>query len=199
MLPLIWGTLFHDMCLFFASAFPDEPDEEEIESMIALLTNFFKRLPCQSPCAIEAVAYMKEFPFSKYIKSRKTLLEYLVTFHNHLNAKDGKKSDWTVLEALTAAHARHGSSIRALSRADQVRCEDHKMIYEIATENNKLRDQLHLPMREDVKREFQDEDYDFSKYYRAYDPNEPRIDISTVAIVVCSLLLFFIIIMAVIG
>jgi Erv1/Alr family protein len=191
MMGLIWGPLLHDILLFIASAYEEKPSEKQQESMLLCITHIFANLPCKDPCAIEATTYIEKNPID--VTSKDALLLYLVTFHNRLNATDGKKADWTVLEALAAAHARHGSSIRSLARADQVRVEDHKLIQDLIQENNDFREKIGLPWR---RKENEKMDYDFSKHFKPYDGPESTIDISVFLIVVISMILFFVFIMA---
>ncbi len=203
MSPLIWGTLLHDLLLFIASAYPDKPSEERQKSMLLFIIHCFANVPCQEPCAMEASKYAHDH--APDVSSRKALLEYFVTFHNWINEKNGKKSDWNALTAVSAAHARHGSSIRSLARADQVRVEDHKMMQEIIKENNQLREQLGLPWRRENEYfagenwEKQKLDFDFNKYFQPYNGPESKFDISIMLIVVVSLIVFFVFVMAFVG
>jgi hypothetical protein len=203
MMSLIWGHLLHDVLLFFASSYSSNPSDAQKESMNLFLVHCFANLPCTDPCGIEASKYIHNHPFD--VSSRETLLKDYVKFHNYLNEKDGKRSDWTVLEALAAAHLRHGSNIRALGRSDQIRVEDHKMMQELIQENNKLREKLGLPWEKDNqfesganwKKDKEKPDYDFAKHFKPYNGSEdPMVDISTIAIIVFSLIIFFVFIMA---
>jgi hypothetical protein len=197
MMQIIWGTLAWDMLLLFAQAYPDEPSEKEQESMFLFLTHFFARVPCQLPCGEETKVYVNKHPIT--VTSKQAVLTYIVTFHNYVNEKTAKRSDWTVLEAIAACSLRHASNLRALSRADQTRIEDHQMMKELMEENNKLREQLGLPWKKE------NPDYetgiDFTKKLNEkvapmYQGPEDIIDISTILIVVLSLIIFFAFMMA---
>lgn len=195
-MPIIWGTLTWDMLLLFAQAYPEEPTKEEQKSMYLFLFHFFARLPCKSPCSDNAEKYIKEHPIN--VSSQKALLSYIVTFHNHVNEKDGKRSDWTVLESIAACSLRHASNLRTLSRADQMRVEDHQCIKELIDENNTLRAQLGLEWKK-PNPDYDgglDDDFVANAIKPLYEGPNDIIDISTILIVVISLIIFFAFIMA---
>jgi hypothetical protein len=188
-----WGCICHDLLLFIASAYKDDPKREDRESMQLLIKHLFRNLPCLE-CCIEASAYIHQFPVD--VSSRKALLQYLVTFHNHLNTKLGKKDDWTPLEAMNAASARYFSNLKQLSRAEAMRIEDHLLMRELVRENNQLKQSLGLPLRNDVDVQ----DYDLSTYYNSFTQSgDQKFDIQSVLLAVFSVLMFFIIIMCVLG
>jgi hypothetical protein len=167
MYPPIFGTLFHDMMLMIAEGYPHNPKPEHQESMRLLFLHLFKNLPC-SDCSMSAIAYIKHHPID--VSGKKALLSYLVTLHNHINEKLGKKNDWTVLEALAALAARHRSNLSNLARADQMRVEDHQLMKKVMEENNAYRLQLGLPLRNDVVSET-DYDLDLDSFYASFSNN----------------------------
>jgi len=209
--PLFWGPIGHDFILFMVSeSYPDKPTEDEQKQMGDTLMGIFRFLPCVSPCSNKATIYVKENPLT--LESKDALLLWLVTFHNDLNAKKIKptKSNWTVLEALRAAHSRYGTSIRTLDRASQMRVEDHKMIQELLEDNNQMRTKLGLAWRTDIEnttgvfdensRKQRDEiGTNFQKYFEPYDPDQWRIDVSAILVAVIAVLVLFVVMMAILG
>jgi hypothetical protein len=102
----------------------------------------FKVLPCPA-CSYHAIKYEKENPV--IVSSGQDLFEWLVTLHNDINKRTGKKSDWTQKEAKDAIIKRYFSDARELSRAQKIRLEDHQMLIRLKVENRILRKKLNLP------------------------------------------------------
>lgn len=187
----VWGPICHDLLLFIANSFSENPTKEESESMRLFIINLFNNLPCED-CKLHAMNYLHEHPIQ--VSSKKQLLNDIVTFHNTLNLKDGKKSDWTPLEALSAASARYFTNFRKLERAQQIRLEDHRLLQDVVKENNELRMALDLPLRNDSN----NEDYNtMSEYFNSFsDSSTTSFDVSIVLIVVVTVILFFLLLMA---
>lgn len=142
MWPGIFGPLVHDVLLMVAMAYPHKPNDDQQESMMLLLTHLFKNLPCPQ-CATHASAYL--LAKKPDLSSGEALFDWLVVFHNDVNERTGKRSDWTVEEARKSLLDRHFTDIRNLSRAMSVRVEDHRQIMALKAENMVLRKKLDMP------------------------------------------------------
>lgn len=193
--PLIWGQICHDMLLFICAGYADDPTQEEKESMQLCIFHLFKRLPCQE-CAINAASYVAAHPIN--VNSRKELIQYIVTFHNHQDEIAGKKHDWTPLEAMDAAYARHMTNFKHILRADQKRIEDHKIMQDLIKENNQLKMSLGLPLRNDHE---EIQNYELDNYFNSFTMagENNSIDIVSVVLVVFVVMIFFIIVMAIVA
>ncbi len=186
--PHVWGTICHDLLLFIATHYGLHPSYEDQESMRLLIYHMFKRLPCND-CSRDASDYLIKHPLD--VSSTQTVVDYLVTFHNHLNTKDGKKDDWTPKEALLAASARYFTNFKQLNRAEQIRAEDHSIMKELINENNQLKQRLGLPLRNDIEIQ----DYNLESFYSGNN----NIDVQCVLIAVMTVILFYIILMAILA
>ena len=58
----------------------------------------------------------------------------MVVFHNSINQRLGKRSDWTVTEAKNALTKRYFTGMQDLSNAQQTRLEDSLKIKQLQTE-----------------------------------------------------------------
>jgi hypothetical protein len=124
MFPPIWGTLIHDtLQMIILSYF--EPNEDQKLSMNLLLLNVFKNLPCPA-CRFHATEYFEKHPPD--LNSSEKLYQWLTDFHNIINERTGKRSDWTVQEARDSLSERYFTNVRDLSRSQILRSEDHKKI-----------------------------------------------------------------------
>lgn len=119
--PYIWGRLCHDLLLMIAAEYPEEADADRQASLYTGLLNLFRNLPC-SVCQNDAPGYLLTHPPD--FSTQANVQQYLVDMHNHLNAKHGKKSDWTVKEAYEALRWRYGPDVMYLPRSVQMRLED---------------------------------------------------------------------------
>jgi len=128
MYPPIWGTLFHDFMLLSAQEYPTDPTEEDKSDMLYFIKYTFKRLPCPH-CRAHAMSYLSKNPLD--VASKKQLMQWLVTFHNHVNRRQKKRSNWTLAEALESQKKRLGSDLDALERANKIRIEDHEHIHQL--------------------------------------------------------------------
>jgi hypothetical protein len=135
MTPLAWGTLFHDMLMFVAINYSNNPSITEQMSMTSLITEFVANLPCLA-CMVHSSIYIQTHPPD--IHSGTSLTAWVVGMHNDINEKLGKKSDWTVSEAIEAFNVRHFSNVSVLSRSEQKRLEDHNFIETCTKEITRL-------------------------------------------------------------
>lgn len=178
MYPPAFGTLLHDVCLIYAHAYSDKPSKEQQESYKTLFLHFFKNIPCPD-CAAEAYTYFQEHPIN--VSNRKALLQYVVTMHNDINRKLKKKDNWTVYEALDSLARRRWGNLKNLSRADQMRIEDHKLMQDILQENKQLKEQLGLPQQKETMIEPEEKNDIYKMYYQESSSLSP--DLILVAIV----------------
>jgi hypothetical protein len=95
--PQLWGAIFHDCMLFVALTYPEKPSQEQCTHMTSFLFGMFHSLPCEL-CKPHAVSYIQDTPPD--VSSRTNLLEWIITFHNNVNDRLGKKSDWKVSDAI---------------------------------------------------------------------------------------------------
>lgn len=137
MYPPTWGPLFHDILLFLAIGFPEEPTEAQQKSMRSLLVNLFANLPCAS-CMVQASVYAQMQPPA--VESSSALRAWVVKLHNHINAKLGKKADWAVVDAEASFHERHFSHVAYFGRVEQKRLEDHRLLRTCSVEIRRLTD-----------------------------------------------------------
>lgn len=135
MYPPTWGPLFHDVLWFLAENYPDEPTETQQQSMALLLHHLYANLPCLA-CMVDASLYVQLKPPT--LTSRTVLTQWIVDQHNYINAKLGKKHNWTVEEARTAFQARHFGNLANLELAERKRVEDHQLLDTLTNENRKI-------------------------------------------------------------
>jgi hypothetical protein len=143
MWPALWGSCFHDNLKLIALSFPNNPTKESKIAMELMITNMFKVLPCPA-CSHHAINYEKKNPV--IVENGTELFLWLVTFHNDINRRTGKKHDWTVQEGRAAIIERYFSDAKDLSRAQKIRVEDHRLLMKIKVENKMLRKKLNLPI-----------------------------------------------------
>jgi len=146
MFPPIWGSLVHDTLQMIVLSYSANPNKDEKLSMNLLLLNMFKNLPCPA-CRFHATQYFDKHPPD--LGSSDTLFKWLTDFHNIINDRTGKRSDWTVNEARKSLSERYFTNVRDLSRSQTLRVEDHKHIVALKTENTILRNRLGLPVDDD--------------------------------------------------
>ena len=121
--PPVWGPLYHDTLMFFATHFPSEPTALEREEAEEFLRLFFKFVPCPS-CAIHGQMYYHNNPPDT--SSGVGLVGWVVEMHNDINKRTGKKHDWTVVEALQVFKYRYFNNQLLLSQCDRQKCEDQR-------------------------------------------------------------------------
>jgi hypothetical protein len=112
----------------YAVVFPEKPSEERKQSMLKFLEGLFANLPCPS-CASHATEYYTNNPPD--VSSGKSLSQWVVTFHNFVNKRIGKRGDWTVEDARKALETRYAADVKTLPRAVQIRQEDEAKIKEL--------------------------------------------------------------------
>jgi len=113
--------------MLVALAYPREkPTDQAQEDMRQYWNAVASTLPCPG-CRVHATTYLKQHPVD--VTDQQKLLAWIVTFHNTVNDRTGKKSDWTVDEAITALTRRiGGDKSNELSKAQAMRAEDHALI-----------------------------------------------------------------------
>lgn len=130
--PPVWGPLYHDVLMFFATHFPIEASEAEQKEAADFIRLFFKFVPCPS-CSIHAQVYYLNHPPNT--KGSAELIQWVVDMHNNINRQTGKKCDWKVVEALQAFKYRYFNNQLLLSQCDRQKQEDgrctggHNTIY----------------------------------------------------------------------
>ena len=127
--PSVWGTVFHDSMMFVALSYPENPSSEYRKETETFFRMWIDRLPCYT-CRIHARAYVSDHP--PRLKSSSDFVDYVVHFHNDINARSGKKHDWTREEALSAFYRRFYSNLAQLPQAEWKRREDHRLMKEVA-------------------------------------------------------------------
>lgn len=143
MFPPIWGSLVHDMLQMIALSYSSDPTDDQKSSINMLLLNLFKNLPCPA-CSMHATQYFDKHPPN--LTSSESLYEWLIVFHNVINDRTGKRSDWTVSEARKSLIERYFTDVQNISRSQKLRREDHKKIIALKSENSILRQKLGLPV-----------------------------------------------------
>ena len=123
--PPVWGPLYHDVLMFFAVHYPAEPTEREREEATRFIELFFKFLPCPQ-CILHSRIFFNNYP--PEVGSNTDLVRWVVKMHNHVNDLTSKKSDWTPEEALRAFRYRYFDNQIRLSRSDEQRKEDHRLL-----------------------------------------------------------------------
>ena len=103
------------------------PSKERKESMVLLITHLFNNLPCPD-CTQHAEKMLIETPIR--CDSRPELLSWVVHIHNQINARTGKRFNWTVDEAKEAFTERQFGDItvKDVNKNQRLRREDTKVI-----------------------------------------------------------------------
>lgn len=114
--PPVWGPLYHDTLMFFATHFPTSPSKDEQQEAVEYLKLFFKFVPCPS-CSVHSRVYFNNNPPDT--SSGAALVSWVVDMHNDINRQTGKKHDWTVVEALQAFKYRYFNNQLLLSHCDR--------------------------------------------------------------------------------
>jgi hypothetical protein len=138
---MFWGADMHRLLMQIACEYPVEPHPEEEEDMKNMIYLLFRFLCCKH-CRMHAHYYLRMHPVATH--SRNALLDWQVAFHNHLNKRLGKRSDWTTQEALNAFAEDLNRQKDGLERAKRMRLEDEQKIRELQAEIAKLQSQLSL-------------------------------------------------------
>ena len=127
MQPSVWGSTIHDALFFLALSYPMTPSKERKESMVLLITHLFNNLPCPD-CTQHAEKMLIETPIR--CDSRPELLSWVVHIHNQINARTGKRFNWTVDEAKEAFTERQFGDItvKDVNKNQRLRREDTKVI-----------------------------------------------------------------------
>jgi hypothetical protein len=120
-----WGSEFHSVLKKVAVEYPDNPTHEQQTNAKNLVMSLFSLLCCKH-CRAHARYYLQIHPLTAH--SRNAFLDWLVTFHNRLNQRLGKRCNWTVQEALEALRDDMNMQKEGLDRAQRMRKEDDKKI-----------------------------------------------------------------------
>lgn len=120
-----WGPDFHKNLKKIACEFPNDPTPQQQKAAKNLVESLFQLLPCKH-CRAHACYYLQIHPLTAH--SRNAFLDWLVTFHNRLNQRLGKRSNWTTQEALEALIADMQAEREGLDLAQRMRQEDEKKI-----------------------------------------------------------------------
>jgi hypothetical protein len=126
--PSVWGTVFHDSMMFMALSYPENPSDVYQNETEKFFRMFMDRLPCYA-CRVHARAFVARNP-PKFESSSK-YVDYLIAFHNDINARSGKKSDWKREEVLPAFYRRFYSNLAQLPQAELKRKEDHALMKQV--------------------------------------------------------------------
>lgn len=130
MYTVAWGQTLHDALTFVVLAYPEKnPTIDQQENIRKFFKYTFANLPCPM-CIAHATRYFKGNP--PPVGSQKELHEWLVTFHNSINRRTGKKADWTVEESRKAIFDRHFTDLKKLDRANNMRIEDSRMMNKLS-------------------------------------------------------------------
>jgi hypothetical protein len=120
-----WGQTIWDSLLFTAFAFPKKPTDDEKKSVTTMIEQLLNNLPCMQ-CRGHAQPYFVKNPPD--VTSSESLCEWVVTFHNKVNERLGKKHDWTLAEAKAALIERTIGESAELTKSQRMRTEDHRLL-----------------------------------------------------------------------
>ena len=174
--PPVWGPLYHDTLMFFATHFPEYPSVEEQKEATEYLKLFFKFVPCPS-CSVHSRMYFHNNPPDT--SSGASLVSWVVAMHNDINKQTGKKHNWTVVEALQAFKYRYFNNQLLLSHCDRQNCEVNRTQNEVYNKEEKEKHDQKQPHFHKVK----------TVSRKAETEEEPN---TSVVVAVVSLLLFIV-------
>ncbi len=107
MFPVVWGSRAWDLMFLVAMNYSETPNKENQTSMLQFFESLMKVLPCFA-CSQHAFEYISKNPPN--VSSRMGLVEWVVTFHNHVNERL-KKPTMTVPEATQSLILRCGTEL----------------------------------------------------------------------------------------
>jgi hypothetical protein len=141
--------MFHDVMFFAALSYPWEADVEQQDNTRAFIAGMFANLPCPA-CKQHATELFHTVPPT--LENRNSFVAWCVEYHNLINRRIGKKSDWTVVEAKDAFTSRYLNIdlLKDVTAADQMRIDDHAIIQTLKQEVATYRRQLGLGKCEDA-------------------------------------------------
>lgn len=134
-----WGSDLHKLLKKIACEFPVNPTPKQQQAAKNLIESMFSLLPCKH-CQSHARYYLQIHPLTAH--SRNAFLDWLVTFHNRLNRRLGKRSNWTTQEAIEALVNDMNMEKDGLDKAARMREEDDKKIRSLYAQIAVLEDQL---------------------------------------------------------
>jgi len=132
----VWGTNFHDTMMFLALDLGDSPSPTELKETCSLIRSLAEHVPCPR-CKAHAVEYFNQNPLLG--STTDEVVQYLVTFHNSVNARLQKDDTWSVDRALEAFYQRHYGIGYFISQLDFKRREDYRTVSALRDEVRNLR------------------------------------------------------------
>lgn len=133
MWPIYWSSCTWDMLHMIAMSYPENPSKERKTNTISMLKGIMMNLPCPA-CQIHAMNYLDKTPPD--VSSREALGVWLVDFHNVVNKRTGKRSNWTLEECNQEIIRRCLANTEDLKATDLKRQEDHRYISKLLVEKN---------------------------------------------------------------
>lgn len=130
--PLYWSGNVWATIHFIALSYPSSADSDRKLATHNMLRGLFMNLPCPA-CAHHATQYLESNP--PCLDTRESFVTWTVMFHNSVNERTGKRSDWTVKEATDEIVRKYMQDGNELSRAEQKRKEDHLHIAMLKQQN----------------------------------------------------------------
>lgn len=126
MYPPVWGPPTWDSLLIMALNFPEtNASAALVQSVHDLIWSVANLVPCPG-CSSHGKEYVDAHKPTG-LNTREKFVAYVVDFHNHVNARMGKRQ-FTVQEAKDALILRYSNGFKDLPRALQIRQEDQKKI-----------------------------------------------------------------------
>lgn len=88
--PKIWGKHFWNTINTIAISYPDKPDEDDKKNISTFMYSLANVLPCYK-CQEHFKENLKKFPLQHALKSRQTLIHWVIDIHNSVNRRNGKR------------------------------------------------------------------------------------------------------------
>jgi hypothetical protein len=98
--PPLWFIL-HNM----AANYPKTPKKDDRQLMIYFLVGLPSAIPCLT-CKNHAMDYLQSKDLSMVVNDKKSLIQFVLDFHNNVNKRLGKK-EWT----LKQVYSRYGGNL----------------------------------------------------------------------------------------
>ncbi len=90
MLPEVWGPGGWIFLHTITMNYPNNPTEDQKFYYRQLFENLKYTLPCEK-CANHYAENLKKYPLDQALKSKETLIKWLIDIHNEVNIKNNKK------------------------------------------------------------------------------------------------------------
>ena len=119
-----FGPITWDVLLLCALSYPNEPTVEQQRHMLCFIDGLMHVLPCPG-CSAHATQYITTY--KPNVASSAQLVIWVVDFHNSVNLRSDKRK-YTVEEATQLVINRYLVDGYDMSRAQQIRKEDHAKI-----------------------------------------------------------------------